>query len=95
MATKTQADLEAAAIEEASAELAELEHRRNEALLTVRRAEKRFAEIANRRTELSVAAFSGNEKASLELEGLEDEHEVLARSSSIASDAIPELVFII
>ncbi len=91
MATKPQADLEAAAVEEAAGELAELERRRDEALLSVRRAEKRFAEMANRRTELSVAAFTGDEKATLELEGLEDEHEVLARSSSIASDAIPEL----
>ncbi len=89
--TKTQEDLEAAAVEEASAEIAELERRRDEALLSVRRAEKRFAEIADRRTALSVAAFTGDEKATLELEGLEDEHEVLARSSSIASDAIPQL----
>ncbi len=91
MANRTQEDLEAAAVEEAAGELADLERRRDEALLSVRKAERRFEEIAARRTELSVAAFAGDEKATLELEGLEDEHEVLARSSSIASDAIPQL----
>ncbi len=88
--TLSQEDLEAAAIEEAAAELAEHERRHREARVVIAHAEKRFEELEKKRTELSPKAFSGDPEASLELEGVDAEVEELTRSVRVAKSALPE-----
>ncbi len=82
-------DLEAR-VSEVDEEIAELSRRRNEAADTIRRAQRRFEELAERRKVLSPMSFSGDEDASSRLESLEDEHDALARSVRVAESALPE-----
>lgn len=77
-------------IEALEAEIGELKRRREEALGQIRRAETRFGELEELRTEFSPKAFSGDEAAARELEAIEDEHDVLARSVRVARSALPE-----
>lgn len=77
-------------VEALEAEIAELSRRRSEALAQIQRAETRFAELEELRTEFSPKAFSGNQSAARELEAIEDEHDTLARSVRVARSALPE-----
>ncbi len=77
-------------VEALEAEIEELERQRAEALAQMRSAEKRFAELEERRFVLSPKTFSGDKKAVEELEQLEDEHDRLARSARVAKAALPE-----
>jgi len=47
-------------------------------------------ELEARRKELAPKTFSGDEKAKLELEGLEDEHDEISRTTRVAKAAVPE-----
>jgi len=88
MPTNTQSpEARAAAAEE---EVDELSRRRAEALAQIQRAEVRFSELEERRAILSPKTFSGDKKATAELEALEDEHDQLARCVRVARSAVPE-----
>lgn len=92
MATRTNSSIQAleAKAEEIAQELETLESQLKDARSQIARAEKRFAELEERRTVLAPKAFSGDADAQLELEGLEDEHDQLARSVRVAKSAAPE-----
>lgn len=85
-----QAKTEENTVETLEAEVDELTRRRAEALAQIQRAEVRFGELEERRTILSPKAFSGDKKASAELEELEDEHDRVQRSVRVARSAVPE-----
>jgi len=77
-------------VEELEAEVEELERRRTEALAQIQRSEVRFGELEERRIILAPKTFSGDKKAALELEGLEDAHDQLTRSVRVARSAVPQ-----
>jgi chromosome segregation ATPase len=89
MPTTNVQDLEAR-VEAIEEEIEELTRRRAEALAQIQRAEVRFSELEERRAVLAPKTFSGDEEATAELEGLEDEHDQLARSVRVARAAVPE-----
>ncbi len=51
---------------------------------------EQLAELEARRKELAPRTFSGDEKAKLELEGVEDEHDEIARAPRVAEAAEKE-----
>jgi chromosome segregation ATPase len=87
METKQSPEARLEAIEK---EEEELGRRRREALTRIRQAGVRFEELEERRAVLAPEAFSGDKKASAELEAVEDEHDRLVRSVSVARAALPE-----
>ena len=68
----------------------ELARRRTEALTRIRQAGTRFEELEERRAVLAPLTFSGDEKATAELEAVEDEHDRLVRAVGVARAALPE-----
>ncbi len=77
-------------VEEIEEEIDELDRRRGEALTQIQRAEERFRELEERRVVLAPKIFSGDKKAGIELESLEDAHDQLSRSVRVARSAVPE-----
>ncbi len=88
MTTDTQSP--EARLEAVDEEIDELSRRRTEALTRIRQAGTRFEELEERRAVLAPLTFSGDEKATAELEAVEDEHDRLVRAVGVARAALPE-----
>jgi chromosome segregation ATPase len=80
-----------AKVEEIAQELSGLESQHRDATSQIRRAEQQFAQLEAQRRELAPRAFTGDEKARVELDGVELEQEEVARSSRVAEAAVPGL----
>ena len=78
-------------VEEIAQELSGLESQYQDATSKIRRAEQQVAQLEAQRKELAPRAFTGDEKARVELDGVELEQDELARSSRVAEAAIPGL----
>ena len=91
MATKTNSSIQAleTKAEEIAQELETLKSQLRDARTQIARAEKRFAELEERRKTLAPKTFGGDEKAKVELEGLEDEHDEVSRATRVAEAAVP------
>ncbi len=88
--THTIENLEAK-VEEIAQELSGLESQHQDATSQIRRAEQKFAQLEAQRIKLAPRAFTGDEKARVELDDVELEQEELARSSRVAEAAVPGL----
>ena len=88
--THTIENLEAKA-EEIAQELSGLESQHQDATSQIRCAEQKFAQLEAQRIELAPRAFTGDEKAKVELDDVELEQDELARSSHVAQAAVPGL----
>jgi chromosome segregation ATPase len=88
--THTIENLEAE-VEEIAQELSGLESQHRDATSQIRRAEQQFAQLEAQRRELAPRAFTGDEMARVELDGVELEQEEVARSSRVAQAAVPGL----
>ncbi len=88
--THTIENLEAK-VEEIAQELSGLESQHQDATSQIRRAEQQFTQLEAQRKELAPRAFTGDEKARVQLDGVELEQDELARSSRVAEAAVPGL----
>ena len=83
-------DLEAK-VEELVEELSGVESQLQDANSQIRHAEQKFEQLEAQRIELAPRAFTGDEKARVDLDSVELEQEELARSSRVAQAAVPGL----
>ena len=83
-------DLEAK-VEELVEELSGVESQLQDATSQIRHAEQKFEQLEAQRIELAPRAFTGDEKARVDLDSVELEQEELARSSRVAQAAVPGL----
>jgi chaperonin cofactor prefoldin len=88
--THTIEDLEAK-VEELAQELSRLESQHQDATSQIRRAKQQFDQLEAQRIKLAPRAFTGDEKARVDLDDVELEQEELARSSRVAEAAVPGL----
>ncbi len=80
-----------ARVEEIVEELEQLEGQLQDATSQIQRAEKKFAGLDDRRRDLAPRTFAGDDKARVELEGVELEHDEAQRNVRVAEAALPEL----
>jgi chromosome segregation ATPase len=80
-----------AKVEDLALEVEELESQLRDAQGQIDRAEQTFTKLEAQRKQLAPRVFRGDEKARVELEGLEDEHDLVARNTRVAIAAKPEL----
>ena len=80
-----------AKVEEIAHKLSGLESQYQDATSKIRRAEQQFDQLEAQRKELAPRAFTGDEKARVDLDSVELEQEEVARSSRVAEAAVPGL----
>lgn len=74
-------------LEQVEVEVGRLEGQLHNAQGQIKRAQARLAELAEQYRELAPQAFTGDEKAKLELEGIEDERALLENEVKLAQSA--------
>ena len=88
--THTIEDLEAK-VEEIAQELSGLESQHQHATSQIRRAKQKFDQLEAQRIKLAPRAFTGDEKAKVDLDDVELEQDKLARASRVAEASVPGL----